>query len=355
MKIAIFGYGTIGSGVGEISLTQKEIEVKYIFDRIQPNLKGAIWETDYNTIFNDDEVELIVETMGGKDFADKMIRMALEHQKNVVTANKEVVALYMDDYLKLSKKNNVNFLFEASVGGGIPIINAICNIKKYDEIKGIYGIINGTTNFILTQMQVNHKTFEEALKEAQALGYAEADPTADLEGLDMVRKISILSMLAKNCFVDINDVYHYGISKINDEFVKALNDNNMILKFASSASWAGNKYQIVVEPVAVKKTSLLANVNEANNAIFVDCNFNGVLMYNGLGAGKFATACAIINDIIYISSNNNYVNYLNEYKATINNNDAVNNFYVLENNKLVLKENITRNELTKFDFYAREM
>ena len=224
MKIAILGLGTVGYGVYDIIQSKdylKDVVVKYVLDK-NLELQKVVGEntlvtTDYNKILEDKEVELVVETMGAKNFSYDCIKKALLAGKSIVTANKEVIAEHIDELTSLKNEKKVQLYYEASVGGGIPVIYPLHQASKVNYIANIKGILNGTTNFILTKMSEENYTFEDALKLAQKLGFAEADPTADLEGLDMVRKIAILSSIAYKGTIDLDKVYHYGISNVSKD------------------------------------------------------------------------------------------------------------------------------------------
>ena len=356
MNVGIIGYGTVGSGVGELLTNIEYINVLKICSREKKYLEGATFEPDYNKIIMDDNIDLIVETIGGTKVAHDVICKSLKNHKHVVTANKDLVSLYMDEYLKLAKENNVNFLFEASVGGGIPIIKTICNLKKFANIDHIYGIINGTTNYILTEMQNTNITLEDSLKEAQRKGYAESNPNADLEGLDMVRKIAILTMLANDIKINLKDVIHYPITGITKDFIDYLIKNDLVVKYVADAQKNIEGFQIVVEPIVVHKNDFLATVNDAYNCIVVNSKENGKIIINGLGAGKYATACSVVNDIINIYENMNYLNYSNRENVVVNRIETANNYLVIKSNgEITIKKKVYRKDLCNYKFYARLM
>ena len=355
MNIAIFGYGTIGSGVFElVNKLNKDINVKYVFDKEEKrNILGKLLVTDIDVILNDKEIDLIVEVLGGVGLADKVIKEALRNGKHVITANKQVTSLYLDAYINLAKENNVMFLFEASVGGGIPIIKELCNCLKFDSVSEVYGIMNGTTNYILTQMLANDANLSDAVLMAQMLGYAERDPSADLLGLDMVAKISILAMLITNKKIDKNQIDSMGIMHLEKEFLDFVKAEELSLKIIAEAIKVDDFYHIDITPVVVNKDSLLAQTSNAYNSIFVECNNNGRLMFNGLGAGKLATASAIISDIISVCENKNYVNFKCDGVLAIDNNKLLRNYFALDdNNKVIYLENMLVNEMKKYKFYA---
>jgi homoserine dehydrogenase len=355
VNIALFGYGTIGSGVFElVNKLDDKFKIKYVFDYEEKrNILGNVLETNLDKILNDEEVDIVIEVLGGVGLADKVIKEALRNGKHVITANKQVTSLNLDEYINLARENDVMFLFEASVGGGIPIIKEVCNCCKYDNINEIYGIMNGTTNYILTQIQANDTNLSDAVLMAQMLGYAERDPSADLLGLDMVAKISILTMLATNKKVDKNLINTMGITNLNKEFLDFVKEEELCLKIIAEAIKIDDFYHIDIIPVILNRDSLLAQTNNAYNSIIVECESNGRLMFNGLGAGKLATASAIISDIFNIYENRNYVNYKCSGNLKIDNNKLLRNYFVLDdNNKVIYIENVTLEEIKKYKFYA---
>ena len=311
MYIAVMGYGTVGSGVVEVlhknhdsivsKSTQKHLELKYILDLRDfpgdPNEDKFI--KDFNIILNDDSVKIVVETMGGLHPAFEFVSSLLKAGKSVVTSNKELVAQKGYELLTLADENNVNFLFEASVGGGIPIIRPISQCLAANEIDEIAGILNGTTNFILTMMIEQNMSFEEALKLAQDNGYAEKDPTADVEGIDACRKICILASLCFGKHVYPDSVHTEGISKITLEDVAYVNDFGGVIKLLGKARREnGGKISAMVCPCIVKNHSQLASVSDVFNAILVRGDAIGDVVFYGRGAGKLPTASAVVADVI---------------------------------------------------------
>ena len=309
IKIAVLGYGNIGSGVVEVLKRNKdhvtkragqEIEVKYVLDL--RDFPGDPMEDkvvhSIEPIINDPEVKIVVETMGGTTPAYEYVKAALEAGKSVSTSNKELVAKYGAELLELAKKNNINFLFEASVGGGIPIIRPLNQSVTSDEIYEITGILNGTTNYMLTKMEQQGMSFDAVLKEAQEKGYAERHPEADVEGYDACRKIAILSSLAFGCQVDFNDIYTEGITKISDTDMEYAKKLNYSIKLFGTSRKVDGKVYAMVSPVMVGKDHPLSNVNDVMNGILVRGDVIGDLMFYGAGAGKLPTASAVVADVI---------------------------------------------------------
>ena len=309
VNIAVLGYGTVGSGVYDVlvknhdSISKKvgdDINVKYVLDlREFPNDPvNSVLVHDFDTIVNDPEVDIVAEAMGGLEPAHTFAVRTLQAGKNYCTSNKELVAKYGPELLELAKQNNKNFLFEASVGGGIPIIRPLNQSLTADEITEITGILNGTTNFILTKMDKEGLAFDTVLKEAQALGYAEKDPTADVEGYDACRKIAILTSLAYGQQVDYEDIYTEGITKITAEDFKYAKALGAAIKIFGTSRKEGNKLYAMVAPQMIQADNPLYAVNDVFNAIFVRGNMLGDAMFYGSGAGKLPTASAVVADVV---------------------------------------------------------
>ena len=315
MKVAVMGFGVVGSGVAELlkknapvikENTGADLEVKRILDiRDFPNSEFApLLTKDFCDIENDDEIEVVVETMGGLNPAFDFVSRCLKKKKHVVSSNKELVAQKGFELLKLAEENNVNFLFEASVGGGIPIIRPISRCLAGNRIDSIAGILNGTTNFIMTKMIMERTGFSDALSLTQKLGYAEKDPTADVEGLDACRKICILSSLAFGHHVYPNEVHTEGISKITLDDVEDADRFGYVIKLIAQAKKLENgKIYALVSPALVKKESMLAGVSDVFNACLVRGDMTGDILLYGKGAGASATASAVVGDIIDCADN----------------------------------------------------
>lgn len=309
INIAVLGYGTIGSGVIEVLSTNgdsiakragDQINIKYVLDLREfpgdPIMEKLVH--DVNIIMDDPEVKIVCEVMGGVEPAYTFVKTALLRGKSVITSNKELVAKHGAELLDLAKDKDSNFLFEASVGGGIPIIRPLNQSLTADEIVEITGILNGTTNYILSKMSEEGSTFEEALLTAQNLGYAERNPAADVEGHDACRKIAILSSLAYGMQVDYEDIYTEGITKITDvDILYAKSLGAKIKLFASSIRENDHVYAMVA-PVMINSLHPLFSVNDVFNGIYVKGNVIGDVMFYGSGAGKLPTASAVVADIV---------------------------------------------------------
>lgn len=309
VNIAVLGYGTVGSGVVEVINTNHEsinkkagqdINIKYVLDlREFPGSPiEKILVHDFDTILNDDDVKIVVEVMGGVEPAYTFVKKCLLAKKSVCTSNKELVAKHGPELLEIAREQNVNFLFEASVGGGIPIIRPLNTALTPEEIEEITGILNGTTNFILSKMTDEGWDFDEALKTAQELGYAERNPEADVEGYDACRKIAILSSLAFGKNVDFEDIYTEGITKISAIDVAYAKKLGLAIKLLASSKKEDDSYYAMVAPFMVDKSNPLFAVNEVFNAIFVKGNCLGDVMFYGSGAGKLPTASAVVSDVV---------------------------------------------------------
>ena len=309
VQVAVLGYGTVGSGVVEVletnweSIAKKageEIKIKYVLDLRdfpgQPVEKVLVH--DYEVIVNDPEVQIVVEVMGGVEPAFTFTKRALEAGKCVCTSNKELVARHGLELLELAKEKQVNYMFEASCGGGIPIIRPLSSSLTADEIDEISGILNGTTNYILTEMAEKYADFNKVLKEAQDKGYAERNPEADVEGHDACRKIAILSSLAYGSHVNYEKIYTEGITKITVEDMKYAAAMGKSVKLLATSKREGDKFSAMVCPVLVGRDNPLYSVSGVFNAIFVHGNMLGDAMFYGSGAGKLPTASAVVGDIV---------------------------------------------------------
>ena len=312
IKTAVMGYGTIGSGVAEIldknrdviaGQAGQEVELKYVLDlREFPDSPVADKIVhDFKVIEQDEEVKIVVETMGGLNPAYPFVKACLMAGKHVVTSNKALVAAHGTELLAIARKKHVNFFFEASVGGGIPIIRPLYRCLMGERIEEITGILNGTTNFILTKMDKEGESFENALKEAQNLGYAERNPEADVEGHDTCRKIAILTAMATGKEVNYEDIYTEGITRITDIDFKYAEKMGTSVKLFGTSRIKDGRVLAYVAPVMINKTSPLYSVNDVFNGILVKGNMLGTSMFYGSGAGKLPTASAVVSDIVEIA------------------------------------------------------
>ncbi|MCC8136094.1 MAG: homoserine dehydrogenase [Ruminococcus sp.] len=365
VKFAVLGHGVVGSGVVELFYKNKEsiekragteMELKYILDlREFPDTPYADKFTkDFNDILNDDEVTSVCECMGGLEPAFTFVKSCLERGKSVSTSNKELVAEKGDILLAIAKKMNCNFFFEASVGGAIPIIRPLHKCLAANEISAVSGILNGTTNFILTKMYNDKMSFEDALSLAQKLGYAEKDPTADIEGFDACRKICIISSLVYGRHVYPSSVYTKGISQIDLNDVQTADSMGYSIKLiANVRKLDDGRILPVVMPMLVPHSNIISSVSDVFNAVLVDGDAVDKVMFYGRGAGKFPTASAVVGDLIDSvkhkitvfsqswdsAENNDFVAGIDSFKAK---------WYVRDNEKsYITDEEMTMSEAEK--------
>ncbi len=312
MEAAIMGYGTIGSGVAEVLRINREsirkrageeIGIRYILDlRDFPGdpLSEKLVH-DYRVIAEDPQVQVVVETMGGVEPAYTFVKAMLMAGKHVTTSNKALVAAKGAELTALAKEKNVHFMFEASVGGGIPIIRSLNSCLTADEIEEITGIVNGTTNYMLTKMSREGLEFDDVLKDAQDKGYAEKDPTADIEGYDACRKIAILTSLVCRQQVDYEDIHTEGITDITATDIRYASAMGRVIRLLASSKKTENGYAAMVAPFLLPPEHPLYSVNDVFNAVFVHGNVLGDAMFYGSGAGKLPTASAVVADIVEIA------------------------------------------------------
>ena len=314
VKVGVLGYGTVGSGVVEILEKNKDIIAKRVGQEISVkavldlrDFPGDPVEKvlvhDFDIVANDPEISIVVETMGGVHPAYEFVKTCLENGKSVCTSNKALVAAYGPELLALAEEKSINFLFEASVGGGIPIIRPLNSCLTADEIEEITGIVNGTTNYMMTEMSEKGADFDEVLKDAQAKGYAEKDPTADIEGYDACRKIAILTSLVCGQQVDFEDIHTEGITHISATDIKYAKAMGRAIKLLATSKKTDGGYVAMVAPFLLPKEHPLYNVNGVFNAIFVHGNVLGDAMFYGSGAGKLPTASAVVADVVEMAKN----------------------------------------------------
>jgi len=322
VNVGIIGLGYIGSGVFNLIESQKEyiahktgkhIKVKRVADKdiseraakVDPeHLKDTIFSDNPEDIINDPDIDIVVELVGGIDSAYKFVMDSLNKGKYVVTANKDMIANKGESLFAAAAKNNVDILFEASVGGGIPIIGPMKSSLAANNFTKIVGIVNGTTNYILTRMQRENLSFDDALKVAQDLGYAEkVNPAADIEGNDAACKLAILCSIAFNSRISFNEVYKEGIKKITLEDIKHAGDLGYVIKLLAIGSDEGGSICARVHPALIPKEHILASISYANNAVYLYGNFVGEVMSYGQGAGDRPTASSVVGDIIQIARN----------------------------------------------------
>ena len=319
INVAILGIGTVGTGAYKIIESQKDefpyktgskINISKILVRNKNKKREGIDENlitdDWSEIINDDSIKIVIEVMGGIEPAKTYISEALKKGKSVVTANKDLIASHGNELLDLAKENKCDILFEAAVAGGIPIIRPLKQCLAANKIEEVMGIVNGTTNFILSNMTDEGMEFDDALKLAQELGYAEADPTADVEGYDAARKVAIMASIAFNSRVTFDDVYTEGISKISAKDIKYAKELGCDIKLLGVAANTDEGIEVRVHPMLIPSEHPLAGVKDSFNAVFVKGDAVGDTMFYGKGAGELPTASAIMGDVVDVARNINF-------------------------------------------------
>lgn len=317
IKIGMLGVGTVGTGVVKVlqengsdierkvgrKIELGAILVRDLNKKRAPEIPQELLTTDPAKILDDPEIQIVIEVMGSIDTAFAYISRAFENKKAVITANKDLVSVHGKELFEAAEKNNCDFFFEGSVAGGIPIIRPLKECLCGNSISKVMGIINGTTNYILTKMSSEGRDFDEALAEAQALGYAEADPTADVEGMDAARKIAILASIVFNSRITYPDVYVEGITRITPYDIQYAEELGYAIKLLGIAKGNNGEVEVRVHPVFIPQTHPLAAVNNEFNAIFVEGDAVGETMFYGKGAGEMPTASAIVGDVISAARN----------------------------------------------------
>ena len=391
MKIGIIGLGTVGEGVLKVLTKEKhsifeksqaDIEVKYACDLnitrdFSFEFDKSILVDDYKKILEDSEIKLVVELIGGETLAKDIIIEAFKSKKSVVTANKALIAKHGVELFQIAKENGVSFLFEAAVGGGIPIVTPLMESLVANTVTEIKGIMNGTSNYILTKMKEENLSFEEALSIASAKGYAEADPTYDVDGIDAGHKINILASLAYGGSIKFKDMQISGIREINTLDIFSANQLNSTIKLiASSKLISEDSAQISVEPVIISNNEILAKVDDVYNAIETIGSYTGRTLFYGKGAGMDPTASAVVADIVKIATRNHIESdyFFNSTKIIniVDSNTVKDNYYIrvsndfniekspfevynkIDNFFIILAENISRNEINEYLKDAQE-
>jgi len=384
MKIGIVGLGTVGEGVLKVLTNEKEsifeksradIEVKYACDLninrdFSFDFDKSILTNDYKKILNDPEIKIVVELIGGETVAKQIIIEAFEAKKSVVTANKALIAKYGVELFQRAKQNGVSFLFEAAVGGGIPIVTPLMESLVANTVTEIRGIMNGTSNYILTKMKEDSLSFNEALKLASEKGYAEADPTYDVDGIDAGHKINILASLAYGGSIKFKDMQLSGIREISTVDIFSANQLNSTIKLiASSKLLSDTSAQISVEPTLIPNSEILAKVDDVYNAIETTGSYTDKTLFYGKGAGMDPTASAVVADIVKIVTRNHIESdyFFNSTKVfeIVDSNTVKDSYYIrvsddfdienspfelinqIENYYIILANNISKNEINE--------
>ncbi|KEK24157.1 homoserine dehydrogenase [Bacillus gaemokensis] len=319
--VGVIGLGTVGSGVVQILQEHRkkisldtgcEVNVKAVAVRDLEKERDVLIDgihvtSNVDDVLNDSDIDIVVEVMGGIEEAKQSIVKALQNKKHVVTANKDLMAVHGTELLQLANENNCDLFYEASVAGGIPILRGLVDGLASDHIEKIMGIVNGTTNYILTKMSQNGCSYEEALKEAQKLGFAESDPSADVDGLDAARKVAILANLGFSMNVSLDDVHVRGIRNIEKEDLEMAEKLGFTMKLIGKAEKEGSAINLSVAPTLLPNHHPLSSVNNEFNAVYVHGHAVGEVMFYGPGAGKLPTGSAVVSDIISIVKNMNQV------------------------------------------------
>lgn len=357
-NIGLLGYGHIGHGIDqivtELSKRQPMVLTK-IFD-IQEKSKeiGTRYCSSIDEIIDDPNIDIVIEAMGGNTFAFECIKQALKAKKHVVTSNKEVVAIHLKELLTLAHENEVYFLFEASCCGGIPLINPLIELTKYDTVLSLRGVLSSSTNVILTKMQDEKLSFYESIYKAQEMGILEKDYQRDLLGIDLADKISILASLSFSTRIDPNKVPLHGIQNINDNIIKDINSKRLYLKFVAEARLIDNKLQIGVEPIIVSKYHSLVSIKDDFNDICVILKNSNKLQFAGKGSGSLPASSAIASDLIRIIEDKGYINNIdiNNYEI-VPYSDEKTNYYVYKDGKGEIIPSTNIIDFDEYQFYAR--
>ncbi|MBW1744552.1 MAG: homoserine dehydrogenase, partial [Deltaproteobacteria bacterium] len=317
ITVGLMGFGTVGSGMAQILLENREVieprlgaslALKWIADLDLERDRGvdvdpSILTQDAEMVINDEEVDIVVELIGGYEPARSLLLKAIENGKHVVTANKALLAAHGDEIFSAASQKGVEVGFEASVGGGIPLIKSIKEGLVANRIEGLFGILNGTANYILSKMTDEGSPFSEVLKEAQALGYAEADPTFDVEGIDAAHKLTILLSIAYGVPINFEAVYTEGISKVTPLDIRFMQEFGYRIKLLAISKDDGEAIEARVHPTLMPNDSMLANVNEAYNALYIKGDAVGNVMLYGPGAGMMPTGSAVVSDLVDVARN----------------------------------------------------
>ena len=391
MKIGIIGLGTVGEGVFKVLTNEKEsifeksradIEVKYACDlnierEFSFDFDKSVLTNDYKKILNDPEIKIVVELIGGETIAKQIIIEAFQAKKSVVTANKALIAKYGVELFQLAKENGVSFLFEAAVGGGIPIVTPLMESLVANTVTEIRGIMNGTSNYILTKMKEDNLSFDEALKIASEKGYAEADPTYDVDGIDAGHKINILASLAYGGSIKFKDMQLSGIREISTVDIFSANQLNSTIKLIASSKLLSDKsVQISVEPTLIPNSEILAKVDDVYNAIETTGSYTDKTLFYGKGAGMDPTASAVVADIVKIVTRNHIESdyFFNSTKVfeIVDSNTVKDSYYIrvsddfdienspfelinqIENYYIILANDISKNEINEILKDAKE-
>lgn len=346
MNIALLGFGVVGKGVYDIITNDfPHYNIKYILEKDDKKLENLIHlrPSSYEVILNDSSIHTVIELIGGKTIAYTFIKDALIHKKNVITANKAVISEYYEELTKLAKENNVSLLYEASVGGAIIVLDPLFHITEINNLHKIEGIINGSTNFVLSNIFLKNKTLNESLEEALKLGYIETGSTDDMDGFDLLRKINILSMIGYQTIIKEKQIKRIPLSSITKEFFEYVKSKNKTMKYIATSEIKDEKLSIHLEPVVLDINHPYNNINFEDNVISLYGQYHKKQSFIGQGAGRYPTASAVVNDCLLLEKNEKR-EHQNKRLFEINSTQTY-NFLVEENNEFKLLKNKTITEL----------
>jgi homoserine dehydrogenase len=351
MNVAILGFGTVGKGVYDIIKQDfSNIKIKAILvknPKKHPEVTHLLVDNIID-IIEDNVIDIVIELIGGKVEAYNYVKLALENGKHVITANKALVSHYFEELIYLAKQNNVQFRFEASVGAAINIIDPLNTIRKFNHINKIEGIINGSTNYILSKVFIENKTFSEALVEAKDLGYIESDASDDLDGYDLLRKINILSMIAYSQVIKEDDILRVSLTSVSDKMIDYLKKNSLGLKYLATSILINKEIMICLEPVTISQTNLYNNINYEENIITIFGEYHKKQSFIGQGAGRYPTASAVIYDLLMIK-NKKYQEFDLNYSYQINHKLIKHDYIVEKADKITKLKAVFLEDILKDD------
>lgn len=340
MNIALLGFGVVGKGVYDIITNDHpEWNIKYIVE-LDDNKLGdlvSLRPISFEHVLIDEKIDTVIELIGGKTIAYTFIKQALEHKKNVVTANKAVISEHFKELTLLAKQNNVSLLYEASVGGAIIVLDPLFKIAQINKINKIEGIINGSTNFVLSNIFLNNKTLDDSLGEALKLGYIETGSTDDMDGYDLMRKINILSMISYQTYINEEDITRVPLSSLTKEFIEYVKSKNKIIKYIATSTLNDDKISIHLEPTILDKSNFYSMINYEENIISTYGQYHNKQSFIGQGAGRYPTASAVVNDCyILLNQEKREHEFAQEFEI---NNRQLYSFLVQQNNTFKVVKN----------------
>lgn len=350
MNIAILGLGVVGRGVYDIiNDLHPSIHIKYVLELDNSKLEGitSIQAKEINEILQDEEIDTIVELIGGKTIAYDFIKLALQNHKHVVTANKAVISEYFEELTNLATNNNVQLRYEASVGGGIIVLNTLLKLTKVNPITEIKGIINGSTNFILSKIFAEDFGYQDAFNLALEKGFIETYSTDDMEGLDLLRKINILSMISYHQCIDEKDIIRVPLTSLSDNLYNYVKSMNKVIKYVAFSSIQKRSITIQLEPVALDTSSPFAQVNYEQNSIVINGKYHYYQTFTGLGAGRYPTASAVVYDLLQLQSNISFDVQASDLGYSINTSPRRGDYLIETKDGFDILNNQTINDIQK--------